>query len=84
MEKRNTERRASSRFKQRIPITLEHPEAGILHQAHLIDYSQKGLYFESDHYLEPGSEIYVGLSQSPFTPEPCAFECYGSIVKWRK
>jgi len=48
------------------------------------NYSKSGLYFESDFYLVPGAEIYVGISDSPFSSGPGVYECYRSVIKWRR
>lgn len=84
MEKDNPEKRVSARIEHRTPISLEPFQAGVLHAARMHNYSKKGLYFESDFYLIPGSEIYVGIADSPFASEPGVYECYRSVIKWRK
>lgn len=84
MDKGNPEKRVSARIEHRTPVTLEPFEAGVLHAARMHNYSKKGLYFESDFYLIPGAEIYIGIADSPFASEPGVYECYRSVIKWRK
>jgi hypothetical protein len=84
MEKDNPEKRVNARIEHRTPISLEPFQAGVLHAARMHNYSKNGLYFESDFYLIPGSEIYVGIADSPFASEPGVYECYRSVIKWRK
>jgi Tfp pilus assembly protein PilZ len=84
MEKDNPEKRINARIEHQTPVMLEHFEAGIMHAARMHNYSKKGLYFESDFYLIPGSEIYIGIADSPFASEPGVYECYRSVIKWRK
>lgn len=84
MEKDNPEKRDGARIGHKAPVTLEHFEAGVMHAARMFNYSKKGLYFESDFYLIPGSEIYIGIADSPFATAPGVYECYRSVVKWRK
>jgi hypothetical protein len=84
MEKENPEKRVNARIEHQTPITLEHFEAGIMHAARMHNYSKNGLYFESDFYLIPGSEIHIGIADSPFTSEHGVYECYRSVIKWRK
>ena len=84
MDMKNPEKRSYARLDHRTLITLENYEGGVMHEARMINYSQKGLYFESDYYLIPGAEIYIGIPNSPFTSEPSVYECYRSVIKWRK
>lgn len=81
---KKTEKRSDARLDHRTLITLENFEGGVMHEARMINYSQKGLYFESDFYLIPGTEIYIGIPNSPFTSEPGVYEFYRSVIKWRK
>jgi hypothetical protein len=84
MEKDNPEKRVSARIEHKTPVMLEPFEAGVMHAARMHNYSKKGLYFESDFYLIPGAEIYIGIADSPFASEPGVYECYRSVIKWRK
>ncbi len=84
MEKDNPEKRVRARIAHQTPVTLESFEAGIMHAARMQNYSEKGLYFESDFYLIPGAEIYIGITDSPFASERGVHECYRSVIKWRK
>ena len=43
-----------------------------------------GLYFETDHFLAPGTDIYVGIPNSPYSPDPDVYERYHALIKWRK
>jgi hypothetical protein len=84
MLKDNSEKRSSSRFDHKAKITLESFEVGVMQEARMHNYSKSGMYFESDFYLVPGAEIYIGISGSPFTSESGVYECYRSVIKWRK
>lgn len=84
MEAKNPEKRVSARIEHKTPVTLEPFEAGIMHSARMFNYSKKGMYFESDFYLIPGAEIFIGISDSPFASAPGVYECYRSVIKWRK
>jgi hypothetical protein len=42
------------------------------------------LYFETDHFLAPGTDIYVGIPNSPYSPDPDVYERYHALIKWRK
>jgi len=84
MMNENPESRSSVRFAHQAPISLEHSEVGILHSARMFDYSSSGLYFESDFYLVPGSELFIGINNSPFMSPPGVYECYRAVIRWRK
>jgi hypothetical protein len=84
MLKENPEKRSCARLEHQTPITLESFEVGVLHEARMYNYSKSGLYFESDFYLVPGTEIFIGINNSPYTSAPGVYECYRSIIKWRK
>ena len=84
MLKDNPEKRSSARLEHEAPITLENFEVGVMHEARMHNYSKSGLYFESDFYLVPGTEIYIGISHSPFASPSGMYECYRSVIKWRK
>jgi hypothetical protein len=84
MAHENHENRTAVRFTHDAPISIEQNEVGVLHEARMFNYSSSGLYFESDFYLVPGTEIFIGLKGSPFTSTPGVYECYRSTIKWRK
>jgi hypothetical protein len=52
--------------------------------ARMFNYSDFGLYFETDHFLAPGTDIYIGIPDSPYTPDPDVYERYHTEIKWRK
>jgi hypothetical protein len=80
----NPEKRDNTRFDYQAPIVLEDAKFGILQGARMFNYSDFGLYFETDHFLAPGTDIYIGIPNSPFTPNRDVYERYHVILKWRK
>jgi hypothetical protein len=80
----NFENREKTRFAHESKVTLESSEIGFRRDARMYNFSDFGIYFESDYSLRPGSDIFVGISDSPFAPEPDKYERYRGIVKWRK
>jgi hypothetical protein len=50
----------------------------------MFNYSDTGIYFESDALLESGAEVYIGLRHSPFEDRPSDYTCYRTIIMWRK
>ena len=80
----NPEQRDNTRFDYQAPIVLEDAKFGILQGARMFNYSDFGLYFETDHFLAPGADIYIGIPNSPYTPDSDIYERYHAIIKWRK
>ena len=80
----NAENRAKTRFTHESKVTLESNKIGFQRGARMYNFSDFGIYFESDYKLQPESEIFVGISDSPFAAEPDIYERYRGIVKWRK
>ena len=79
----NPEKRDNTRFDYQAPIVLEDAKFGILQGARMFNYSDFGLYFETDHFLAPGTDIYIGIPNSPYTPNRDVYERYHAIIKWR-
>lgn len=80
----NPERRHKTRFPHDAPVTLENEEIGLLHGVRMYNYSSTGIYFETNFYLQPGSDLYIGIKSSPFATESDVYECYRAVIKWRK
>jgi hypothetical protein len=80
----NPEKRDNTRFDYQAPVVLEDAKFGILQGARMFNYSDFGLYFETDHFLAPGTDIYIGIPNSPYTQDPDIYERYHAIIKWRK
>jgi hypothetical protein len=84
MPEPNTENRSDARLQHSARIVLEDFEGGVMYEARMVNYSKKGIYFESDFYLVPGIEIFAGINDSPFASESDVYECYRAHIKWRK
>ena len=80
----NPENRNKTRFAHESKVTLESTEVGFRRDARMYNFNDFGIYFESDYRLQPETEIFVGISDSPFASQPDVYERYRGIVKWRK
>ena len=80
----NPENRNKTRFAHESKITVESTETGFRRDARMYNFNDFGIYFESDYRLQPETEIFVGISDSPFASQPDVYERYRGIVKWRK
>ena len=80
----NPEQRDKTRFTYEATITLENNEIGLLHGARMINFSTEGLYFESDYLIQPGTQLFIGITNSPYASDTGVYECYRAEIKWRK
>lgn len=80
----NPEQRDKTRFSHESAITLENYEIGLMHGARMLNFSAEGMYFESDYVLERGTEVFIGITNSPYADDPNVYECYRAQIRWRK
>jgi hypothetical protein len=73
--------RDNERIKHKTDILFENYFSGTHHKARMYNYSIGGLYFESDYAPLPGTEIYIGIKNSPYD---AGADLYHARVKWRK
>jgi Tfp pilus assembly protein PilZ len=78
------ERRTSNRTLYETPVTQENLDSGVFTYCKMYNYSKDGLYFESDTKLSPGEEIFIGIENSPYHPDPGVYECYHATIRWRE
>lgn len=82
--KSNPENRDKTRFPHVSTVTYEDLERGIYSQSKMYNYSDEGLYFESDLELQVGEKVFIGIDSSPYVEEPSVYECYHAVIRWRK
>lgn len=80
----NLENRDKTRFEHESAVTLENNQLGIRCDARMYNYSDTGLYIESDFQLKPETEIQIGITNSPYATISGQYECYRGVVKWCK
>lgn len=86
------EKRAHPRNLCKLPATIEEVKDSFLYRARLVNFSDSGMFFETDVILDSGTEIVVGLEDSLFPSQPAtvssasfdAPECYRAKVIWQK
>ena len=81
---KKTENRLSKRVIHDAPITHESPESGLFSSAKMCNFSKDGLYFESNMFLKPGEEAFIGFEDSPYSPAANDYQCLHAEIKWRK
>lgn len=80
----NSERRDKARLPYVCQISVKDMRSGESCSARMFNYSDTGIYFESDALLESGAEVYIGFRHSPFEDRPSDYTCYRTIIMWRK
>ena len=78
----NPEKRVYARFTQESPIVHEQYNTGNYYGARMYNYSRGGMYFESDVALQPGTDLYIGIEDSPYAHMPDIYEGFRAVVRW--
>jgi Tfp pilus assembly protein PilZ len=83
----HTEKRANPRNLCKIPATIEELKDSFLYRARLVNYSNNGMFLETDVVLDSGAEILIGIEDSLFS-SPSHFSdgpaCYRARIIWQK
>jgi len=77
----DSEQRDAMRVNHTASILLDNIPAGAHYEAKMVNYSRGGMYFESDYAPLPGTEIYIGIENSPYDSSP---DLYRAQVRWRR
>ena len=80
----NLERRDNARLPYVYPISVKDQISAKSYPARMFNYSDAGIYLESDALLESGAEVYIGLRHSPVEDRPSDYTCYRTTIMWRK
>ena len=73
--------RTNTRIKHKANIQFENYFSGKHHKARMFNYSTEGMYFETDYAPLPGTEIYIGIKNSPYN---AGADIYRAQIRWRK
>ena len=73
--------RSDIRIKHKADIQFENFSSGNYYKARMHNYSQGGMYFEADYAPLPGTEIYIGIKNSPYD---AGADVYCARVRWRR
>ena len=77
----NPENRDAPRFRHEATVMFENYPAGDYHEGRMYNYSRSGMYFESDFAPKIGSDIFVGIENSPYS---AGHDVYRAKVVWCK
>jgi Tfp pilus assembly protein PilZ len=76
------ERRSDIRISYKSPARVEDSK-GIICKARIVNYSNNGLYIETDWPLQAGTEIYVEMEKSPYASSTFDFaDRRQSVILW--
>jgi len=76
------EKRSGNRTDFKSPIMVEDSK-GIIYKARMVNYSESGLYIETDWLLRPGTEIYIEMEKSPYASHTFDLpERYRAVILW--
>jgi hypothetical protein len=81
------EKRAGSRTSHKVPATIEEVDDSFLYRARMVNYSQEGMFLETDVVLDAESEIIIGIDESPYGSSATASEtsaCFRGKIVWQK
>ena len=77
----NPDQRDTVRFPYEASIMFEHYASGRYYEGRMFNYSRGGMYFESDFAPTAGTEIFIGVENSPYRS---SHEVYRAKVIWKK
>jgi PilZ domain len=75
----NPEKRDTPRFEHEATVMIEDFPAGQYHEGRMYNYSRAGMYFESDFSPKIGSDIFIGIEDSPYSS---GHDVYRARVMW--
>ena len=77
------ERRKQNRIKYEAFISHDILSDEIIHSDKMFNFSQDGLYFESDQNIHPGDDVYIGIGYHPHQANDNIELLFGVEVVWR-
>ena len=84
---RNTERRTELRQSYKIPISVQELDSVYIYRARMVNYSDKGMYIETDISFDNTNDLMVGIEDSKFKPLTVSQNSpmfYKAKILWKK
>lgn len=81
---RNLERRTERRTIHKSPAKIKNCKTGVFNNARMVNYSDKGIYLETNTMLSAGTTIYLGIENSPYISVSGVYDVYQAKILWRK
>jgi len=79
MTESSPDHRADTRCCHETAIMFEHYGSGSYYEGKMYNYSRGGMYFESNFAPEIGTEIFIGVENSPYTS---GHDVYRAKIVW--
>jgi len=79
----NPERRSKARLTLVAPVNIKDIRTGATYTARMFNYSNTGLYFESDSLINPGTPVQVGIRRAPYERGSSDYSCHRGVIAWR-
>ena len=79
-----TEDRDDIRFDHISTLQVEDLSSGAIYEARMQDYSNGGIYFESDGIFQKDAKIYICMQHTPYPQSFGILEYFTAEIKWRK
>ena len=73
--------RNNTRTNHQADIQFENYFSRKHYKARMFNYSMEGMYFETEYAPLPGTEIYIGIKNSPYD---AGADVYRAQIRWRK
>ena len=80
----SSDSRKSDRYLHSSKVILKDSELGSSFRGELFNFSDEGFYFETDEFMSAGTDIYIGLLNSPYSRRSNTYDCRRISVKWCK
>jgi len=84
---RQTERRTALRHTYKAPISVQESNNIYIYSARMVNYSDKGMYIETDIALDEAADLIVGIEESKFpspTASPDSPKFFRAKILWQK
>ena len=78
------DRRKNGRIYHSATAVIENLDSMTSDSAMVVNYSNSGLYFESDTLITPGAIVYLGIFDSPYNQSSTTYECHRVKIMWCK
>jgi hypothetical protein len=77
----NPEQRDDTRFYHEATIMIENYPKGQYYEGRMYNYSRGGMYFESDFAPGTGTDVFIGIENSPYSAD---HDVYRARIMWLK
>lgn len=75
---------SAERIFHKSSVKIKELKKGTFINARMLYYTENGVYIEADSLLLPGTEIYLGIKDSPFLAFANVYDVYRAEVVWLK